>query len=258
MIRFDTRSMSLETATWLNYKYVGRAHVMVADEQPTDRAMWNACFARAFMDKRRQLGLGIVDSGALLLAHRPAHEMWADMRIVNVQHLEPVLEGGAATSQPCSAIHRFHSQMFLIISTSSSAAAETGIAPRPRPISSVHTNITRSCHVRHNDCIHPVEKEPSPAQIVELNIACWEALPVSLTRWAWTSRGLCSCEDMAKCHDTTEEEILGDGAKARRLHFRCSWLLARYRRIYGKKSRHGKVSPPRRSRGAPSSRVSGI
>ena len=105
--------MSLETATWLNYKYVGRAHVMVADEQPTDRAMWNACFARAFMDKRRQLGLGIVDSGALLLAHRPAHEMWADMRIVNVQQLEPVVEGGAATSQPCYAMHRFHSNFFL-------------------------------------------------------------------------------------------------------------------------------------------------
>ena len=57
---------------------------------------------------------------------------------------------------------------------------------------------------------------------MELHILCWEAMPLFVGRWSWTSRGLCSSEDMAVFHGTTEEEIWSDEARMETLHTNLS------------------------------------
>ena len=52
--------------------------------------------------------------------------------------------------------------------------------------------------------------EITPKQTIELNLFCWESLPLRLRRWSWISRGVGSIEMMAKWYDTTEAHVLED------------------------------------------------
>ena len=39
-----------------------------------------------------------------------------------------------------------------------------------------------------------------------INLYCWEGLSPLLRRWAWVSRGLVSCEEMARMHGCKVED----------------------------------------------------
>ena len=78
---------------------------------------------------------------------------------------------------------------------------------------------------------------------MELNVLCWEALPLFVGRWSWTSRGLCSSEDMAVFHGTTDEEIWSDEAKMETLHTKLSMC----ERVMAAEC-HARHTPTRRKR----------
>jgi len=52
--------------------------------------------------------------------------------------------------------------------------------------------------------------EITPKQTIELNLFCWESLPLRLRRWSWISRGVGNIEMMAKWYGTTEAHVLED------------------------------------------------
>ena len=50
----------------------------------------------------------------------------------------------------------------------------------------------------------------SLGQVIQLNLFCWESLPLRLRRWSWVSRGVMSAADMAEISETTETDVLQD------------------------------------------------
>ena len=54
--------------------------------------------------------------------------------------------------------------------------------------------------------------------IVTAGLWSWRKMPASLLRWAWTSRGLTSREDMCKLTGLSEAEVFGDDERADKVH----------------------------------------
>jgi len=59
-----------------------------------------------------------------------------------------------------------------------------------------------------------VTQDISPEDMCLLNLFCWESVPRTAMRWAWTSRGLATHEQMAAWNNLTVSQIMGDEANA--------------------------------------------
>ena len=68
------------------------------------------------------------------------------------------------------------------------------------------------------------ERTCDPESVVSADLWAWRRLPLAVRRWAWTSRGLVSIEEMAVLHGVSESEVFEDKTKTTALHQKLGFL----------------------------------
>ena len=173
---------------------------------------WEGCLTPGFEHRRNMLNMkSDCQAGGLLYdkftgndgnasGQQTRRELW--QRKNNVTVVEQIPGGGSAKGQPCDAAHAHWRRL-----TDKGESQLLGL------INDVVQRQRLEALLKEVD-----DKSLTPKQICLLNLYCWEAMPPQIMRWAWTSRGLASYEDMARMHNCTVEEIYGDEAYMNTIH----------------------------------------